>query len=451
MRTKLDAHLRKMAEPAPLKVTKALPRPDEAKKKRRGGRKARAEKESLEVSELHKLQNRMVFGEAEEEAEGFGDESIGMGMIGKGGSKVRLATDHKSKRTYTPPLPSARLNDDDRRPLTFVSLSCLLSMMPAVKVSKANRLRTQLLGRSATSSDALSGTSTSLSFTPVQGKRRLLSSSSRSLARSTDPLPLLSFSACRDRDCDAVIVCCRAGQGCERPMVLGGHFLPRRRQGGRYRSGRHPRQEVGLKRTGRERTRYDMSSSRVQAFDRPTGWRAAGQVGGMEEESVADEQPATDDGVGTFFPLPSRRVLCLIGSERACPPGHVISSACIHPPPTPPTRSVSSVSSAPSAADQPEAHRSSSDANKMGHTLQKERWSSGKANVRVSPDKDNVPPVRRGVQAKQTQSDRTEKLGVARTDRQGRGCRNIRCISFKSSPTALIFGGSQLFTRGCHD
>ena len=88
-----------MAEPAPLKVTKALPRPDEGKKKRRGGRKARAEKESLEVSELHKLQNRMVFGEAEEEAEGFGDESIGMGMIGKGGSKVRLATDQKSKRT----------------------------------------------------------------------------------------------------------------------------------------------------------------------------------------------------------------------------------------------------------------------------------------------------------------------------------------------------------------
>ncbi|KAL7415718.1 hypothetical protein BDY24DRAFT_406283 [Mrakia frigida] len=135
VRTKLDAHLKKMSEPAPLKVTKALPRPDETKKKRRGGRKARAEKESMEITELHKQQNRMAFGEAEEEAEGFGDETIGMGMIGKSGSKVRLATDQKSK----------------------------------LKVSKANRLRTQLLGRSSTSSDALSGTSTSLSFTPVQG------------------------------------------------------------------------------------------------------------------------------------------------------------------------------------------------------------------------------------------------------------------------------------------
>lgn len=54
----------------------------------------------MEITELHKQQNRMAFGEAEEEAEGFGDETIGMGMIGKSGSKVRLATDQKSKRTY---------------------------------------------------------------------------------------------------------------------------------------------------------------------------------------------------------------------------------------------------------------------------------------------------------------------------------------------------------------
>lgn len=53
----------------------------------------------MEITELHKQQNRMAFGEAEEEAEGFGDETIGMGMIGKSGSKVRLATDQKSKRT----------------------------------------------------------------------------------------------------------------------------------------------------------------------------------------------------------------------------------------------------------------------------------------------------------------------------------------------------------------
>lgn len=39
----------------------------------------------------------------------------------------------------------------------------------AAKMSKANKLRTALLGRSMTSSSSLSGTATSLSFTPVQG------------------------------------------------------------------------------------------------------------------------------------------------------------------------------------------------------------------------------------------------------------------------------------------
>lgn len=45
----------------------------------------------------------------------------------------------------------------------------LFTLLCTVKVNKANRLRTQLLGRSSTSGDALSGISTSLSFTPVQG------------------------------------------------------------------------------------------------------------------------------------------------------------------------------------------------------------------------------------------------------------------------------------------
>jgi hypothetical protein len=62
--------------------------------------RARAEKERHATTELQKLQNRMVFGEAEEEAGGYGDETIGMGMLGKAGSKIRLASDDKSKRTF---------------------------------------------------------------------------------------------------------------------------------------------------------------------------------------------------------------------------------------------------------------------------------------------------------------------------------------------------------------
>jgi U4/U6 small nuclear ribonucleoprotein PRP31 len=39
LRTKLDSHLKRIAEPAPLKVTKALPKPDEVKRKKRGGKR----------------------------------------------------------------------------------------------------------------------------------------------------------------------------------------------------------------------------------------------------------------------------------------------------------------------------------------------------------------------------------------------------------------------------
>lgn len=42
-------------------------------------------------------------------------------------------------------------------------------MFSIAKLSRANKLRTQLLGRSVTSNDAASGMATSLSFTPVQG------------------------------------------------------------------------------------------------------------------------------------------------------------------------------------------------------------------------------------------------------------------------------------------
>lgn len=55
-------------------------------------------------TELQKLQNRMTFGEAEEEAGGYGDETVGMGMIGKAGSKIRMASDTKSKREFGSPV-----------------------------------------------------------------------------------------------------------------------------------------------------------------------------------------------------------------------------------------------------------------------------------------------------------------------------------------------------------
>ncbi|OCF36359.1 U4/U6 small nuclear ribonucleoprotein PRP31 [Kwoniella heveanensis BCC8398] len=131
----LQKRIEKMAEPPPNKITKALPIPQETARKKRGGKRARKQKEAYGQTELRKLQNRMEFGKPEEEI-GMDDETVGLGMIGSGSGRVRgEVADARSK----------------------------------AKLSRANRLRTQLLGRSAVSNDAKSGMATSLSFTPVQG------------------------------------------------------------------------------------------------------------------------------------------------------------------------------------------------------------------------------------------------------------------------------------------
>jgi len=84
----------------------------------------------------------MVFGEAEEEVGAF-DQTKGMGMIGATSGSVRAGLGESKSRA---------------------------------KMSKANKLRTAALNRSAllggtqpSSSSASSGTATSLSVTPAQG------------------------------------------------------------------------------------------------------------------------------------------------------------------------------------------------------------------------------------------------------------------------------------------
>ncbi|KIY72939.1 Nop domain-containing protein [Cylindrobasidium torrendii FP15055 ss-10] len=130
LRDKIEKHIDRLAAPPPSKVIKALPIPGDGPKKRRGGKRARKAKEAHAQTELRKLQNRMAFGEAEEEVGAF-DETKGMGMIGTG--KVRAGAGEDRSRA---------------------------------KMSKANKARTAMLARSA---QASSGTSTSLSVTPAQG------------------------------------------------------------------------------------------------------------------------------------------------------------------------------------------------------------------------------------------------------------------------------------------
>jgi U4/U6 small nuclear ribonucleoprotein PRP31 len=136
LREKIEKHIDRLAAPPPSKVTKALPIPNDGPKKRRGGKRARKAKEAYAQTELRKLQNRMVFGEAEEEVGAF-DQTKGLGMIGVGTGKVRAgAGDAKSR----------------------------------AKLSKANKLRTAALTRAAQAGGAqTAGTATSLTVTPVQG------------------------------------------------------------------------------------------------------------------------------------------------------------------------------------------------------------------------------------------------------------------------------------------
>lgn len=137
LRGEIEKRLDKLAEPPPSKVIKALPIPQENSKKRRGGRKARKAKEAHAQTELRKLQNRMKFGEAEEEIGAY-DETSGLGMIGSASGRVRVsAGEAKSK----------------------------------AKMSKANKNRLAALRASSGSgaSAGSSGISSSLVFTPVQG------------------------------------------------------------------------------------------------------------------------------------------------------------------------------------------------------------------------------------------------------------------------------------------
>ena len=131
----------KLVEPAPVKAIRALPAPVEAPKKKRGGRRVRQMKERFAVTELRKQANRMTFGELEEDLYqndlGYTRGNIGKGGIGGG---IRGAT------------------VDER---TKVRISQTL---------KRNLQKQQAVwGGNTSIKKVVSGTASSVAFTPVQG------------------------------------------------------------------------------------------------------------------------------------------------------------------------------------------------------------------------------------------------------------------------------------------
>uniref|UniRef100_A0A6B2EEK4 U4/U6 small nuclear ribonucleoprotein Prp31 n=1 Tax=Phlebotomus kandelakii TaxID=1109342 RepID=A0A6B2EEK4_9DIPT len=138
-REDIEKKLDKLQEPPPVKFVKPLPKPIESSKKKRGGRRVRKMKERYAITEFRKQANRMNFGDIEEDAY---QEDLGYsrGVLGKSGTgRIRLPqVDEKTK----------------------------------VRISKTlqkNLQRQQVWGGSTTVKKQVSGTASSVAFTPLQG------------------------------------------------------------------------------------------------------------------------------------------------------------------------------------------------------------------------------------------------------------------------------------------
>ncbi|KAJ3363349.1 U4/U6-U5 snRNP complex subunit prp31 [Allomyces javanicus] len=202
VRADLDRHLEKAMAPPPLKSTKALPIPDEAPKKRRGGRRARKIKEQYTVTDVHKAANRVAFGHAEEEIIVYG-ETRGLGLLSssaqatvagttamRGTSTVMTgkvrgpAVDAKTRAKmsdklkaklkaiggYTSTTPGAATALLAPTPVAGTATSTLALAAGVASVRPGATSSVAAVPAAAgTSTSAVSGLSTSLSFTPVQG------------------------------------------------------------------------------------------------------------------------------------------------------------------------------------------------------------------------------------------------------------------------------------------
>jgi U4/U6 small nuclear ribonucleoprotein PRP31 len=130
----------KLQEPPPVKAVKPLQAPLEQARIKRGGRRARKMKERLGITELRKQQNRMTFGEIDEDA--YQDDlSFSTGQMGKGGTgRIRTAQIDSKTRV--------RISQ---------------------KLSKTLQKQNQWGGGTSTVRKAVSGTASSVAFTTLQG------------------------------------------------------------------------------------------------------------------------------------------------------------------------------------------------------------------------------------------------------------------------------------------
>eukprot|EP00112_Aurelia_sp_Birch-Aquarium-sp1_P018748 Seg4521.3 transcript_id=Seg4521.3/GoldUCD/mRNA.D3Y31 product="U4/U6 small nuclear ribonucleoprotein Prp31" protein_id=Seg4521.3/GoldUCD/D3Y31 len=149
----IEKKLDKMQEPPPVKEAKALPRPDDPVRQKRGGRRVRKMKEKFAVTEMRRQANRMKFGELGEDMY-QSDIGYGLGTLGKDGSgKVRNATVDKKTQVSI----SKRLQRN------LAAMGQTYGGRSTVR-GQTTSVRTQISARSQ-----VAGTASSVAFSAVDG------------------------------------------------------------------------------------------------------------------------------------------------------------------------------------------------------------------------------------------------------------------------------------------
>ncbi len=141
--------IKKWQQLPPAKQEKPLPIPNEKKKTRRGGKKARRAKEMSKMTAIRQKYNRIAFGQEEKE---YGFTGKGLGMLGaeSGMGSIRLAAETRIKPAKT------RKNQNG---------TATTSINPFYETSGVLTSS----GATTTMGTSTSGYATSLNFTPNQG------------------------------------------------------------------------------------------------------------------------------------------------------------------------------------------------------------------------------------------------------------------------------------------
>lgn len=111
----ISKKMNKIQEPQQAKLKKALPKPDDKPRRKRGGKRMRSIKQRYELTEMRQAKNRMKFG-TEGEIE-YRESGKGYGMLGVGGtgSKIKMAQKVQKINTKKQKMLALESNKDENK------------------------------------------------------------------------------------------------------------------------------------------------------------------------------------------------------------------------------------------------------------------------------------------------------------------------------------------------